>query len=232
MGETESWRNILNIKNASQIYPNVQASDESWSFVFWSDESCAALVRDHFPSFATVYSGFPYNIQRIDSCRYLILSKYGGVYADTDISLHSNVNTFERLIPNGVGLVESPYRYNEVWQNSLMTASQPEHPFWEIVIKIMIERAGSDFVLSSTGPRMIGNAVERFRRLNQDIVTLPCEIFQRLPVGDWETSISQIFAREVLARAIPMRGCGVYGDGKCEVTRHVGKASWTKESSF
>ena len=44
---------------------------------------------------------------------YLILYKYGGVYADTDISFHSNATIFEQLLPHGVGLVESPFRYNE-----------------------------------------------------------------------------------------------------------------------
>ena len=56
--------------------------------------------------------------------------------------------------------------------------------------------------------------------------TLPCELFQRLPSGDWDTTLLNILGREVLARAIPMRGCGVYANGKCEITRHRGRASW------
>eukprot|EP00804_Cyclotella_cryptica_P007049 CCRYP_019913-RA/>CCRYP_019913-RA protein AED:0.35 eAED:0.35 QI:0/0/0/0.5/1/1/2/0/297 len=177
---------------------------------------------------------------RVDSCRYLVLSMYGGVYADTDISIHaSSVNEFERLIPDGVGLVESPYRYNEIWQNSLMTASSPGHVFWNITIEIMIERGTDRNVLSSTGPKMIGDAVERFRyryvngnnEIN-DVRTLPCELFQRLPLGEWDTTFLNVLGREVLARAVPMQGCGRYGDGKCEITRHVGKASWTNDAGI
>ena len=147
--ETKSWMDVLSMDPIVQEYPNIISNSSSaWSAVYWSDESCKRLVEDHFPKFLQTYDSFPRNIQRVDSCRYLILSTYGGVYADTDISIHtSNADEFEHLIPEGVGLVESPYRYNEVWQNSLMTASytgelissanQRIWYFIEIVLKIL-----------------------------------------------------------------------------------------------
>ena len=210
-----------------------------------------ALLREHFPSFLSTYENFAHTIQRVDSCRYLILYKYGGVYADTDISFHSNATILEQLLPHGVGLVESPFLYNEPWQNSLMSATIVQHPFWNTVMDIMMERGGSDAVLTSTGPSMIGDAVDRWEEQHQTpqrvrngnsntlldntntnnddgggVHTLPCELFQRLPSGDWDTTLLNILGREVLARAIPMRGCGVYANGKCEITRHRGRASW------
>jgi len=235
--ETQTWRNLLQMKEVeSQIYPNVWARDDGWRSVYWSDEACIALVREHFPSFLPVYENFSHNIQRVDSCRYLILYQYGGVYADTDISFHSNATTLEQLLPRGVGLVESPYRYNEHWQNSLMSATVARHPFWKLVVDIMTERRDSEAVLTSTGPSMIGDAVQRWERRRHNAVdehfdygvhTLPCELFQRLPSGDWDTTLLNILGREILARAIPMKGCGVYANGKCEITRHRGRASWT-----
>jgi len=239
--ETETWIRLLTMPPISQEYPNISTgSSSTWTGVYWSDNSCRKLVEDHFHWFLLTYDSFPHTIQRVDSCRYLVLSIYGGVYADTDISIHaSNVNEFERLIPEGVGLVESPYRYNEIWQNSLMTASSPGHVFWNITIEIMMERGAEKNVLSSTGPKMIGDAVERFRHrfghgsneIN-DVHTLPCELFQRLPLGEWDTTFLNVLGRELLARAIPMQGCGRYGDGKCEITRHVGKASWTNDAGI
>ena len=255
--ETQTWRNLLQMKETqSQVYPNILTRDndngEGWSSVYWSDESCLALVREHFSTFLHVYENFAHNIQRVDSCRYLILYQYGGVYADTDISFHSDAKTLEQLLPRGVGLVESPFRYNERWQNSLMSATAVHHPFWKTVIDLMMERRDSDAVLTSTGPSMIGDAVDRWETQQQQLQkgsiktvanndkqvsetgdgdsvhTLPCELFQRLPTGDWDTTLLNILGREVLARAIPMRGCGVYANGKCEITRHRGRASWAK----
>ena len=239
--ETKSWRKALGIAKESLTYPGVDIAklpDSEWTSVYWSDNACRSLVEDYFQDFADTYDNFPHTIQRVDSCRYLILSKYGGVYADTDISLHtSNAKELEELIPDGVGLVESPYRYNEIWQNSLMTATAPGHPFWNVAVEIMKERKGSNIVLSTTGPKMIGDAVERYRSKNdkkevEDVHTLPCELFQRLPSGEWDTTFLNVLGRDVLARAIPMRGCGRYGDGRCEITRHAGKASWTKDAGL
>lgn len=238
--ETQSWKQLLEMEETeSQVHPNIRPKDNGeWSSVYWSDESCAALVRDHFPSFWPLYMNYSHSIQRVDSCRYFIMYKYGGIYADTDISFHSNATTLERLVPHGVGLVESPYRYNERWQNSLMSAKVVQHPFWETVLETMIERANYDKVLSSTGPKMIGDAVQRWKKNNRyndddnnyygDVHTLPCELFQRLPYGNWDTSLWNILGREFVSRVMPMRGCGVYGSGRCEITRHKGKASWAK----
>ena len=107
----------------------------------------------------------------------------------------------------------------------------------------MKERKGSNVVLSTTGPKMIGDAVERYRSLQLEtngendrkdaaVHTLPCELLQRLPSGEWDTTFLNVLGRDVLARAIPMRGCGRYGDGRCEITRHAGKASWTKDAGL
>ena len=235
--ETNTWMTVLSMSSTIEQYPNIKSDYSSnWTAVYWSDESCKQLVKDHVPGFLPTYMSFLHNIQRVDSCRYIILSVYGGVYADTDVSIHTtNAEEFEYLIPEGVGLVESPYRYNEVWQNSLMTASSPGHVFWNITIEIIMERQGESGVLSSTGPKMIGDAVDRFRQHylhgsndTHYVHTLPCELFQRLPLGEWDTTLLNIVGREVLARAIPMQGCGRYGDGRCEITRHNGRASWTR----
>ena len=239
--ETKSWMKVLEMHPTIQEYPNIKSDSASvWTAVYWSDDSCKKLVQDHFPKFLHVFDSYPHNIQRVDSCRYLILYMYGGVYADTDISFHATDATeFELLLRPGVGLVESPYRYNEIYQNSLMTASSPGHVFWNITIEIMVERKRLNEVLSSTGPKMIGDAVNRFIKSYdrgnveiQDVHTLPCELFQRLPVGNWDTTFLNIIAREVLARAIPMKGCGRYGNGICEITRHSGRASWTNDAGI
>lgn len=238
--QTQTWIEVMAISSATQEYPHIKSEGSTWKAVYWSDDSCRKLVEDVFPYFISAYNSFPHNIQKVDACRYLILSVYGGVYADTDISIHaSNASEFEHFIPEGVGLVESPFRYNEVWQNSLMTASSTGHAFWNVTIEIMMERQGDEVVLSSTGPKMIGDAVHRFRGRYGDgnygrrnVHTLPCELFQRLPSGDWDTTFLNIIGREVLARVIPMRGCGQYGNGICEICRHTGRASWTGDAGL
>mmetsp|Transcript_29822 Transcript_29822/g.44079 ORF Transcript_29822/g.44079 Transcript_29822/m.44079 type:complete len:336 (-) Transcript_29822:3-1010(-) len=229
--EIMTWMNVLNMTKNINSYPNINPNPDVWTPVYWSDDSCKKLCHDHFSFFASTYDGFTHTIQRVDSCRYLVLFKYGGLYADTDITLHSTA--IQELIPNGIGLVESPYRYNENVQNSLMTATSAGHDFWLKVLELIQERSSSH-VLASTGPAMLGDAMMIYNKeLGGEIKdgrivnVLPCELFHRIPRGHWETTYSQILAREVLTRLIPMKGCGNFQEGSCEITRHVSKASWT-----
>jgi mannosyltransferase OCH1-like enzyme len=119
--------------------------------VYWSDASCLALVADRFPSSLAIYTDYQHNIQRVDACRYFLLYQFGGVYFDTDVSFHLEVEApdtvpaaFLRLLPQGVGLIESPYKYNEKLQNSLMT-SLPKHSFWsKFVFPLLVKRGRSE----------------------------------------------------------------------------------------
>ena len=82
-------------------------------------------------SFTEIYLSLPENIEKVDSCRYLFLREYGGVYHDSDFEVTSK--GLWDVLPGGVGLVESPYKYNEEVQNSLMS-SEVGHPFWDDVL--------------------------------------------------------------------------------------------------
>jgi inositol phosphorylceramide mannosyltransferase catalytic subunit len=62
-----------------------------WAFMWWTDESNRAFVRDTFPDFLSTYDRFSYGIQRADAVRYLLLYHFGGVYADLDIECLSPV---------------------------------------------------------------------------------------------------------------------------------------------
>lgn len=52
----------------------------------WTDEENRALIATHFAWFLPKYDKFPYPIQRVDSVRYFILYKYGGIYSDLDLA--------------------------------------------------------------------------------------------------------------------------------------------------
>jgi mannosyltransferase OCH1-like enzyme len=55
-----------------------------WHYRYWSDEENRDLVKSDFPDFLHTFDGYEHNIQRADAVRYMIMYKYGGVYADLD----------------------------------------------------------------------------------------------------------------------------------------------------
>eukprot|EP01062_Namystynia_karyoxenos_P003971 TRINITY_DN11400_c0_g1_i1.p1 TRINITY_DN11400_c0_g1~~TRINITY_DN11400_c0_g1_i1.p1 ORF type:complete len:438 (+),score=127.06 TRINITY_DN11400_c0_g1_i1:71-1315(+) len=77
----------------AQILPQHRAPFRSWGRclngsgwrrVFWTDRDAEGLVAEAAPDFLSVYRAFPHPVQRADSFRYVLLRRYGGLYADVD----------------------------------------------------------------------------------------------------------------------------------------------------
>ena len=100
-------------------------------YILWDDASARELIESKFSFFLQTYDSYPMNIQRVDASRYFILYHFGGVYADLDYEILTN-DLWYYLPTNKVGLVESPYLYNELVQNSFMS-SPVNSEFWPLV---------------------------------------------------------------------------------------------------
>ncbi|GMI57719.1 hypothetical protein ScalyP_jg2319 [Parmales sp. scaly parma] len=167
------------------------------------------------------------NIQRVDASRYFILYHFGGVYADLDYEILTN-DLWYYLPTNKVGLVESPYLYNELVQNSFMS-SPVNSEFWPLVFDTL-ERNKHSGVLKSTGPGMLTDVI---RTASPSLWrVLDCENFQRLPYGEWKgNKFVNVLGREVLSRLYPMKSCGDFNNiMNCHLGKHHGSASWTNEA--
>jgi hypothetical protein len=55
-----------------------------WELRHWDDARCKDFVRKEFPEYYAAYVGLPKNVERADFFRYLVVLRYGGVYADID----------------------------------------------------------------------------------------------------------------------------------------------------
>lgn len=136
-----SWKNM---------YPN-------YKYILWTDEMMDDFMKKEFPKYYDMYKNYKAHINRVDAVRYFILYKYGGIYADMDMQV---LNDFMPYIPqNKVSMVESPYKYNENCQNSLMI-SPAKHPFWKHVFDELVSSKDHTKILDIAGPRMIDRAMK------------------------------------------------------------------------
>lgn len=149
----------------------------SWELVLWTDADNRRLVEQHYPWFLATYDSFDRDIQRVDAAKYLILSKYGGVYADLDCECLKPID--ELIEPGGAvfartadGVIECAF-----------FASSPGHPIWQQVLYQLqhpslmarllhnlpatLGRCGFDaaHVLFHTGPQMMRRVVRRYLRV-------------------------------------------------------------------
>jgi hypothetical protein len=55
-----------------------------WELQEWDDARCREFVKKEFPEYFVAYTGLPKSVERADFFRYLVVLRYGGVYADID----------------------------------------------------------------------------------------------------------------------------------------------------
>ncbi|HYH19205.1 MAG TPA: glycosyltransferase [Azospirillum sp.] len=149
-----------------------------WEHRLWTDADLHAFVARAFPDFLPVYEAYEEPIRRADAARYLILKRYGGLYADLDFEClkpvdpllagHSLVIGLEpdshlaldKAVERGVTRILCPS----------LIASVPGHAFWDHVIGALRRNRNAADVLDATGPFLLTRALDGFA--DADSVTL------------------------------------------------------------
>lgn len=204
-----------------ELYPSPE-----YTHILWTDENGRELIKNHYPFFLEKYDSYRFGIQRADAVRYFALHFYGGLYADMDYE--PLVNFWDYIPKDRVGLVESPYQYNEKVQNSLMSSPKGD-PFWNVTFDYLAKFHDKP-VLHATGPMFLDSVLSHTKYPSY---ALPCENFQRLPYNERKNSpfLSQ-FHREFLGRLYPMKNCGVFQEKTCQFARHHNTATYLKDTGL
>lgn len=140
-----------------------------YEYRFYDDDRCAAFVRDEYPHLAQLYETLPLPILRADLFRYLVVYRFGGVYADVDMeclqplrrltSIDGMILSIEARLTS-TRQRELGYRYPYQIANCIF-ASEAGHPFLGSIIKRAVSLLGSQQTVSPltvedlTGPRML-----------------------------------------------------------------------------
>lgn len=155
------------------VPPELQVLQKSWternpdfSYRFWTDADIARFVEDEHPELLPVFHGYSIPIARVDLARYLILRRFGGVYADLDMEC---LKPIEDLIAGrsfvvGLEPEEHGQRAKAVERGlprilcPSFLASAPAHPFWDHLLARLVEARHCPDVLDATGPFLLTRA--------------------------------------------------------------------------
>lgn len=72
----EKWREATD---------SVRSLHPDYEYMFWTDDSAREFIAQHYSWFLPTWDSYPYNIQRSDALRYIVLYHFGGVYIDMDV---------------------------------------------------------------------------------------------------------------------------------------------------
>jgi mannosyltransferase OCH1-like enzyme len=185
----------------------------AWKYEFWDNDRMWRFVKTYYPEHLDTYNSYPYNIQRWDAIRYLILDKIGGMYVDFDSEclephdeLLAGKSCCFSMEPSEHGL-----RFNkQLYFNNALMACVSGHPFMKKVIEkvfnYMAQKNPLTYgqrimeILSSTGPLALLEVYENYPDKDQ-IFLIPAKYVS--PFTDLEIeSISRGYESEDLEKRL------------------------------
>lgn len=171
----QTWKTQNIPENLMAYQQSWKTHHPGWTFYLWTDFDNRELIRKYYSWFLPVYDAYPEAIMRADAVRYFILDHFGGVYADLD---YECLRPMEPLLAGKelvFGLEPENHleidlarerNLNRIVCNAWM-ASIPAHPFWEHVIRKLVEYHDQRGVLDATGPFLLTQACQTYPRPEQ-----------------------------------------------------------------
>jgi mannosyltransferase OCH1-like enzyme len=179
-----------NKKEAKKTYKKFKKYRDSWKIknstwyhIEWNKKISGLFVFKFFPEHYDLYNNYEYEIQRCDAVRYMILYRYGGLYADMDYYCVKPFDQVFNLYKSSLYLVQTPNRSGEYVSNSLMF-SEPHHPFWKsLLVEMEVQKSPPIYyskhlcVMFTTGPGIVNRIFHRYK-LRYKLKSWPHKYFQ------------------------------------------------------
>ncbi len=182
-----------------------------WRYEFWDNNRMNSFVRESFPQYWKNYKQFPYNIQKWDAIRYLILKKIGGMYVDFD---YESIKPLDELIQNKTCCFSQeptahsstlPPDTNFTFNNALML-SIPNHPFMDKIIEKVFsdENVAQKYdskaltVIKTTGPYIINQIYKSLiEEESSQIFLIPAKFVSPFSVQQSQATRKNIITNEL-----------------------------------
>jgi len=138
-----------------------KAKNPDYEYRYMDDDEAAKFVKDEYgDEMHQLFINVPVGVMRGDMWRYLVVYKYGGIYADLDTLCLKPIDTW---IKEGKDFIVCPEHQDHFCQWTF--AASAGHPILKTVIDLMVERLKNadytmpHFVHYLTGPGMWTSAI-------------------------------------------------------------------------
>ncbi|KAK3599949.1 hypothetical protein CHS0354_012595 [Potamilus streckersoni] len=155
----QTWINKNVPQDFRKCVTSLKVNHPNYAYMFWTDETALKFVEVMFPNSLPLFINYPRDLQRADAIRYMILYKYGGVYADLDILSLRPLDPILRKY--FCVLSQEPYLHPIYYSNfyglacNAFMACRRHHPFMKILVDNLLSFSVAVETLDSTGPRFV-----------------------------------------------------------------------------
>lgn len=171
----------------------------NWTHFLWTDDKARNFLRNFYSWFLPLYDSYPYNVQRIDALRYLLLYHFGGIYLDLDVGCKKDLSPL--LKHRAFFGKTSPYGVS----NDVMGAEKGHDLFRSLVLSLegTNHYRGTKYptVMLSTGPMFVTRVLVDFLRkessehhslavpsagIDSPVAILPPDLYGMSPISYFE----------------------------------------------
>lgn len=148
---------------------NWKELNPDWDYRYFNDKDCADFIKKHFPNYFNIYKKIKIPYIRADFWRYLVLYKFGGVYADIDTSLAEPLD-FWLETDSGYQFITFDHndeKYGYSYENWFM-AMEPGNIYVKTFIDAMLNGIFSDpgsgdytINVGHTGPHFLAKTLSK-----------------------------------------------------------------------
>jgi mannosyltransferase OCH1-like enzyme len=181
----QTWKTYDVPEEWKQAQTSIIQMNPTWKYYLFNDHDNLRIVQEYFPWFERTYTSFPYDIQRADVIRYMLMYLYGGIYVDLD---YIAIKPFDEMPidkSTDIVLVKSVNNTLSI-TNSFMYCLKPQHEFWLLCLKHIHKNSTMTYlgkhlaVHFSTGPYMLHFIYKQYPNkssisVRNDII-LPCNV--------------------------------------------------------
>ena len=179
------------VKSWTQLNPD-------WEYWFWTPQNVHALLKKHYPQLLDMYNSYPYDVQRADAMRYIVLYHFGGLYADLDMECLKPMAFWADRF--SCVLSEEPHAHNLLYsegKGNVLNAflmCRAGHPLYKQLLDNLNITAKSALIknfqdiLYTTGPFFVENTLHQYLESGEssnqgkDVLTVSSAYF--LPTFD------------------------------------------------
>jgi len=160
MPEEQSFTEKSRILEVSKVPGSWIKINYEWYYLLWSDDTIRTFLKKKYPEYLDFYLGLS-DPEKINFAKYLIVEKYGGVFADMDSNCLQSIENLIKLYPKRKIFLSEipPVTTTEKWCLSLLFGvssskkivsdgiliSVPNQEFWGSVAREIINRTKSRY---------------------------------------------------------------------------------------
>lgn len=155
----QTWKDDRIPDQFAEFAASWERFNPSWQRILWTDRLLLEFVEQNYPDLLDLYRAYPHPVCRADAARYMLLHKFGGLYADIDMECLAPLTSLEseeRVVlchePPSHWPATAPLRSHPFILFNGAIASPAGHPFWREVLDRLPETQHGRNVVDVAGP--------------------------------------------------------------------------------